>query len=152
MQRFTQRARKVLSTAQTEAERLNQSMICPEHMLLGLVLDARGVAYHVLHDLGINSKQTKIIIDRLSAGRNEDQQDSKLRLSPSTELTLKHAVNEAQKLGHDYIGTEHILLSLVRDEKGIVIEVLKKLGISPEQVRRHTRRILKEIPHESDNI
>ena len=152
MQRFTQRARKVLSTAQTEAERLNQSMICPEHMLLGLVLDDGGVAYHVLHDLGINSKQTKIIIDRLSAGRNEDQQDSKLRLSPSTELTLKHAVNEAQKLGHDYIGTEHILLSLVRDEKGIVIEVLKKLGISPEQVRRHTRRILKEITPELENI
>tara|TARA_B100000029_G_scaffold516842_1_gene636105 strand:+ start:43466 stop:45973 length:2508 start_codon:yes stop_codon:yes gene_type:complete len=152
MQRFTQRARRVLSTAQTEAKRLNQSMICPEHMLLGLVLDDGGVAYHVLHDLGISGKQTKIIIDRLSAGRNEDIQDSKLRLSPTTELTLKHAVNEAQKLGHDYIGTEHILLSLVRDEKGIVIEVLKKLGISPEQVRRHTRRILKEIPPEAENI
>ena len=67
MQRFTQRARRVLSTAQTEAERLNQSMICPEHMLLGLVLYDGGVAYHVLHDLGINSKQTKIIVDRLSA-------------------------------------------------------------------------------------
>ena len=152
MQRFTQRARRVLSTAQTEAERLNQSMICPEHMLLGLVLDDGGVAYHVLHDLGINSKQTKIIVDRLSAGRNEETQDGKLRLSPSTELTLKHAVSQAQKLGHDYIGTEHILLSLVREETGIVIEVLKKLGISPEQVRRHTRRILKEIPPEVENI
>ena len=152
MQRFTQRARRVLSTAQTEAERLNQSMICPEHMLLGLVLDDGGVAYHVLHDLGINSKQTKIIVDRLSAGRNEDTQDGKLRLSPSTELTLKHAVSEAQKLGHDYIGTEHILLSLVREKKGIVIEVLKKLGISPLQVRRHIRRILKEIPPEAENI
>ncbi len=152
MQRFTQRARRVLSTAQTEAERLNQSMICPEHMLLGLVLDDGGVAYHVLHDLGINSKQTKIIVDRLSAGRNEDTQDGKLRLSPSTELTLKHAVSEAQKLGHDYIGTEHILLSLVREKKGIVIEVLKKLGISPLQVRRHIRRILKEIPPEVENI
>ena len=152
MQRFTQRARRVLSTAQTEAERLNQSMICPEHMLLGLVLDDGGVAYHVLHDLGINGKQTKIIVDRLSAGRNEDTQDGKLRLSPSTELTLKHAVSEAQKLGHDYIGTEHILLSLVREKKGIVIEVLKKLGISPLQVRRHIRRILKEIPPEAENI
>ena len=150
MQRFTQRARRVLSTAQTEAERLNQSLIFPEHMLLGLVLDDGGVAYDVLHDLGIDSNQMKIIVDRLSAGRNETTQSGKLLLSPSTEQTLKQAVSEAQKLGHHYIGTEHILLSLVREEKGIVTEVLKKLGISPEQVRRHTRRILKENPPEAE--
>ena len=150
MQRFTQRARRVLSTAQTEAERLNQSLIFPEHMLLGLVLDDGGVAYDVLHDLGIDSNQMKIIVDRLSAGRNETTQAGKLLLSPSTEHTLKQAVSEAQKLGHHYIGTEHILLSLVREEKGIVTEVLKKLGISPEQVRRHTRRILKENPPEAE--
>ena len=150
LQRFTQRARRVLSTAQTEAERLNQSLIFPEHMLLGLVLDDGGVAYDVLHDLGIDSNQMKIIVDRLSAGRNETTQAGKLLLSPSTEHTLKQAVSEAQKLGHHYIGTEHILLSLVREEKGIVTEVLKKLGISPEQVRRHTRRILKENPPEAE--
>jgi len=150
LQRFTQRARRVLSTAQTEAERLNQSLIFPEHMLLGLVLDDGGVAYDVLHDLGIDSNQMKIIVDRLSAGRNETTQAGKLLLSPSTEQTLKQAVSEAQKLGHHYIGTEHILLSLVREEKGIVTEVLKKLGISPEQVRRHTRRILKENPPEAE--
>lgn len=150
MGRFTQRARRVLSTAQTEAERLDQSLIFPEHILLGLVLDEGGVAYHVLHDLGIDSNQMKIIVDRLSASRNEDTQAGKLRLSPSTERTLKQAVSEAQKLGHRYIGTEHILLSLVRGEKGIVSEVLKKLGISPEQVRRHTRRILKENPPEAE--
>jgi ATP-dependent Clp protease ATP-binding subunit ClpC len=148
MQRFTQRARKVMSAAQTEAERLTQSMICPEHILLALVLDDGGVAYYVLHDLGIDSNQMKSIVDRLSASRNEDTQAGTLHLSPSTERTLKQAVSEAQKLGHRYIGTEHILLSLVREEKGIVIEVLKKLGISPEQVRRHTRRILKENPPE----
>lgn len=150
MRHFTQRARRVLSTAQTEAERLNQSLIFPEHMLLGLVLDNGGVAYHVLHDLGIDSNQMKIIVDRLSVSRNEDTQAGKLRLSPSTERTLKQAVSEAQKLGHRYIGTEHILLSLVREEKGIVSEVLKKLGISPKQVRRHTRRILKENPPEAE--
>ena len=150
MRRFTQRARRVLSTAQTEAERLDQSLIFPEHILLGLVLDEGGVAYHVLHDLCIDSNQMKIIVDRLSASRNEDTQAGKLRLSPSTERTLKQAVSEAQKLGHRYIGTEHILLSLVREEKGIVSEVLKKLGISPEQVRRHTRRILKESPPEAE--
>ena len=150
MRRFTQRARRVLSTAQTEAERLDQSLIFPEHILLGLILDEGGVAYHVLHDLGIDSNQMKIIVDRLSASRNEDTQAGKLRLSPSTERTLKQAVSEAQKLGHRYIGTEHILLSLVREEKGIVSEVLKKLGISPEQVRRHTRRILKESPPEAE--
>tara|TARA_B100000945_G_C20427018_1_gene621115 strand:- start:3226 stop:5751 length:2526 start_codon:yes stop_codon:yes gene_type:complete len=152
MQRFTQRARKVLSTAQTEAERLNQSLIFPEHMLLGLALDDGGIAYHVLNDLGIDSVQIKTIVERLSTSRNESIQSDQLSLSSATELTLKQAVNEAQKLGHDHIGTEHILLSLVREDKGIVIEVLKKLGVSAEQIRKHTKRVLKENNYEPENL
>ena len=152
MQRFTQRARKVLSTAQTEAERLNQSLIFPEHMLLGLALDDGGIAYHVLNDLGIDSIQIKTIVERLSTSRNESIQSDQLSLSSSTELTLKQAVNEAQKLGHDHIGTEHILLSLVREDKGIVVEVLKKLGVSTEQIRKHTKRVLKENNYEPEDL
>ena len=146
MQRFTQRARSALHTAQSEAERLGQHLICPEHVLLGLMLDDGGVAYQVLNDLGLDTERMKVIVARLAAARKESAKAGEQRLSPATEQMLEKAITQARQLGHPYIGTEHLLLSLVRDEDGTAIQVLKKLGISAEQIRRHTRRILKENP------
>ncbi len=144
MQRFTERARRALNTAQVEAERLGQHVICPEHLLLGLMLDDGGIAYEVLNDLGIDTESMKKVVSRLAVARNEDIGENQQSLSPATESTLEKAFKEARRLGHRYIGTEHLLLSLVRDEDGIANQVLKKLGISSQQVRRHTRRVLKE--------
>ena len=146
MQRFTQRARRALHAAQSEAERLGQHLICPEHVLLGLMLDDGGVAYQVLNDLGLDTERMKKIVARLAAARKESAEAGEQRLSPATEQILEKAFTQARQLGHPYIGTEHLLLSLVRDEDGTAIQVLKKLGISAEQIRRHTRRILKENP------
>ena len=144
MQRFTERARRALNTAQVEAERLGQHVICPEHLLLGLMLDDGGIAHEVLNDLGIDTESMKKVVSRLAVARNVDIGENQQSLSPATESTLKKAFKEARRLGHRYIGTEHLLLSLVRDEDGIANQVLKKLGISSQQVRRHTRRVLKE--------
>ena len=144
MQRFTERARRALNTAQVEAERLGQHVICPEHLLLGLMLDDGGIAYEVLNDLGIDTESMKKVVSHLAVARNEDIGENQQSLSPATESTLEKAFKEARRLGHRYIGTEHLLLSLVRDEDGIANQVLKKLGISSQQVRRHTRRVLKE--------
>ena len=128
MQRFTERARRALNTAQVEAERLGQHVICPEHLLLGLMLDDGGIAYEVLNDLGIDTESMKKVVSRLAVARNEDIGENQQSLSPATESTLEKAFKEARRLGHRYIGTEHLLLSLVRDEDGIANQVLKKLG------------------------
>ena len=146
MQRFTQRARRALRTAQAEAERLQQPLICPEHVLLGLMMDDGGVAYRVLNDLGLDTERMRKIAARLAAARKQSEEAGGQRLSPATERTLEGAVTEARRLGHHHIGTEHLLLSLLRDKDGIALQVLKKLGISAEQIRRHTGRILKENP------
>ncbi len=92
MQRFTQRARSALHTAQSEAERLGQHLICPEHVLLGLMLDDGGVAYQVLNDLGLDTERMKVIVARLAAARKESAKAGEQRLSPATEqmLVRKH--------------------------------------------------------------
>jgi len=144
MQRFTKRARRALHTAQAEAERLGQRLICPEHVLLGLMMNDGGVAHQVLNDLGLDTERTKKLVARLGAARKESEAAGEHRLSPATERTLENAFTEARRMGQPNIGTEHLLLSLVQDEDGIALQVLKQLGISAEQIRRHTRRILKK--------
>ena len=144
MQRFSRRARHALHTAQAEAERLGQSLICPEHLLLGLMIDNDGIAYQVLNDLGLDTDRTKKLVARLAVARKDNTESGEQRLSPATERTLEKAFTEARRMGHTHIGTEHLLLSLVQDKDGIAIQVIKQLGISAEQIRRHTRRILND--------
>ena len=144
MQRFTQRARRVLSRAQEEAEQKGQTLIGTEHVLLGILHDDGGVANRVMQDLGLQPIRVKKIIDRLGESSGDATRDGTLELAPTTKKVLKLAVDEARIMGHHYIGTEHILLGLVRENEGVAVDILKKLGISPEQIRRHTKRILKE--------
>ena len=141
MERFTQRARRVLSLAHQEAERARRSNIGTEHLLLGLVDEEGGVAGRVLRDLGLDSDRLREMVARVAGeGRYTD---SKVELAPETQLVLEFAVDEARRLGHHYIGTEHLLLGLVRGE-GAAMDVLRKLGLTPEQIRRQTRRVLNE--------
>lgn len=142
MERFTQRARRVLSLAHQEAERMRHNYIGTEHLLLGLIREEGGVAGRVLRELGLEANRVQEIVERLT-GPGE-YRGGKLDLSPGTQQVLGYAVEEARRMGHHYIGTEHILLGLVRYGEGVAMDVLRKLGISPEQIRRQTRRVLQE--------
>ena len=148
MERFTQRARRVLSLAQEEAERLQHSQIGTEHLLLGLMREEGGVAGRVLRDLGLDSRRVEELVMRLTDS-NTAIPSGGLDLSVGTKKVLELAVDEARRMGHHYIGTEHLLLGLVRQQEGVAVEVLKRLSISPEEVRRQTRRVLQESPVQS---
>ncbi len=144
MQRFTQRARRVLSLAHEEAERMHHNYIGTEHLLLGLIREEGGVAGRVLRELGLDPARIKEMVERLSGiGRHAG---GRIELAPGTEQVLQLAIEEARRMGHHYIGTEHLLLGLVRQDEGVGLDVLKRLGVTPEQVRRQTRRILQESP------
>ncbi len=145
MERFTQRARRVLSLAQEEAERLQHGQISTEHLLLGLMREEGGVAGRVLRELGLDQRRVEELVIRLTDSGSRAPGDT-LDLSAGTKKVLELAVDEARRMGHHYIGTEHLLLGLVRQQDGVAIDVLRRLGISPEEVRRQTRRVLNESP------
>ena len=142
MERFTQRARRVLSLAHQEAERSRQNSIGTEHLILGLMDEEGGVAGRVLRDLGMTPERVREMVQRVSsASTNFDP--NHIELAPETQQVLEYAIEEARRLGHHYIGTEHILLGLIRIE-ATGMEVLRRLGITADQIRRQTRRVLNE--------
>ena len=143
MERFTQRARRVLSLAHQEAERMRHTAINTEHILLGLIEEEGGIAGHALRELGLETARVQEMIERLAPiGRTET---TALELSVGAQQVLEFAIEEARLLGHQFVGTEHLLLGLTRSTEGLALEVLKKLGVSPEQVRRQTRRDRKSV-------
>ncbi len=142
MERFTQRARRVLSLAHQEAERARQNSIGTEHLLLGLMDEEGGVAGRVLRELGMSSDRVREVIARITSG-NPNFDPNRIELAPETQQVLEFAVEEARRLGHHYIGTEHILLGLVRVDS-TALEALRRLGVTPDQIRRQTRRVLNE--------
>jgi len=142
MERFTQRARRVLSLAHQEAERLQQNQIGTEHLLLGLIQEDGGVAGRVLRDLGLEPERVREMVERLSSAGQ--YRGGKIDLGPDTQQVLEFAIEEARRMGHHYIGTEHLLLALIRSNEGLANDVLRKLGVTPEQIRRQTRRVLQE--------
>ncbi len=144
MERFTQRARRVLSLAHEDAERMHHNYIGTEHLLLGLIREEGGVAGRVLRELGLEPARVREMVERLSpSGRSTA---GRIELSPGTEQVLQLGIEEARRMGHHYIGTEHLLLGLVRLGEGVGVDVLRRLGVTPEQIRRQTRRILQESP------
>ncbi|MCJ7533583.1 MAG: NDP-hexose 4-ketoreductase, partial [Anaerolineales bacterium] len=108
MKRFTQRARRVLSLAHQEAERMRHNYIGTEHLLLGLIIEDGGVAGRVLRELGLEATRVQEIVIRLTG--TGKYTGGKLDLSPGTQQVLEYAVDEARRMGHHYIGTEHLLL------------------------------------------
>jgi ATP-dependent Clp protease ATP-binding subunit ClpC len=136
----------VLSLAQEEAERLNHSYIGSEHVLIGLLREDGGVAGRVLRELGLDAVRVQAMVERLSGGPGDRTPFTKTELSPSTKRILELAVEEARRMGQHYISTEHLLLGLARQNEGLAMDVLRKFGISAEQIRRQTKRMLKESP------
>src|SRR5574338_554502 len=141
-ERFTQRARRVLSLAHQEAEQSRNNNIGTEHLLLGLMDEEGGVAGRVLRELGMTSDRVREVIRRVTTSSSSFD-PNRVELAAETQQVLEHAVDEARRLGHHYIGTEHILLGLVRVDS-TAMEVLRRLGVTAEQIRRQTRLVLNE--------
>nr|MBN1229979.1 ATP-dependent Clp protease ATP-binding subunit [Anaerolineae bacterium] len=150
MQRFTQRARRVLSLAQEEAERLQHNYIGTEHLLLGLLREEGGVAGRVLKEMGLSIEQVESLITRKFPSEDHIT-PAKIDLSPGTKKVLELAVDEARRMSHHYIGTEHLLLALVRHNEGIGVDILNELGISPTEIRKQTRKRIQDRPTSSES-
>ena len=143
MERFTQRARRVLSLAQEAAETFQHHYIGTEHLLLGLMREEGGVAARVLSDLGVDEQRIEEQIRKLASGKQVGP-NATLDLSPDTKRSLELAVNEARRMGHHFVGTEHLLLGMVEVTGGAGQEILKRLKVPPDQIRLQTRRVLQE--------
>ncbi len=143
--RFTKRARRVLVLAQEEAQRLNHNYIGTEHLLLGLIREESGVAARVLKDLGVEPNALRKAVEEM-IGRGERKVLGKIGLTPRTKRVIELAVDEARRLGHNYIGTEHLLLGLAREGEGIAVDVLKSLGVNLDRLRTETARLMIESP------
>src|SRR5213080_2641096 len=139
--KFTERARKVLTLAQEEATRFNHNYIGTEHLLLGLIREGGGVAAKVLNNLGVELDNVRSQVEFI-IGRGDRMIAGEIGLTPRAKKVIELAVDEARRLGHHYIGTEHLLLGLVREGEGIAAGVLESLGVRLEQARRETLAVL----------
>src|SRR5512138_2431910 len=140
--KFTERARKVLTLAQEEAQRFNHNYIGTEHLLLGLVREGEGVAAKVLANMGVELNNVRPAVDVIS-GRVDRVVMGEIGLTPRAKKVIELAVDEARRLNHQYIGTEHLLLGLVREGEGIAAGVLESLGVSLDRVRSQVIYVLK---------
>src|SRR5690348_13674313 len=141
--KFTERARKVLSLAQEEAQRFNHNYIGTEHLLLGLVREGDGVAAKVLSNLGVELNKVRSAVEFI-IGRGDRIVLGDIGLTPRAKKVIELAVDEARRLNHHYIGTEHLLLGLVREGEGIAAGVLESLGVNLEKVRTQTIQVLSQ--------
>src|SRR4051812_35272207 len=146
--KFTERARRVLTLAQEEAQRFNHNYIGTEHLLLGLVREGDGVAAKVLNNLGVELSKVRSAVEFI-IGRGEKSISGEIGLTPRAKKVIELAVEEARRLNHSYIGTEHLLLGLVREGEGIAFGVLESLGVSLDRVRTETARILSQSTPQS---
>ncbi len=139
--KFTERARRVLSLAQEEAQRFQHNYIGTEHLLLGLVREGEGVAAKVLSNMGVELYRVRNAVEFI-IGRGDRIVLGEIGLTPRAKKVIELAVDEARRLNHHYIGTEHLLLGLVREGSGIAAGVLESLGVNLEKVRNQTIQVL----------
>jgi len=140
--RFTDRARKVMSLAKNEAQRLNHEYIGTEHILLGLVHEGSGVAANVLRNMQIDLKKIRMELEKVVKGSATLVSMGQLPFTPRAKKVLELALEEASQLGHNYIGTEHLLLGLIKESEGIAARVLLNLGVKLEDVREEVLEFL----------
>src|SRR5687767_44621 len=148
--KFTERARKVLTLAQEEAHRFNHDYIGSEHLLLGLVREGDGVAARVLGNMGVQLPKVRSAVEFI-IGRGESMIMGEIGLTPRAKKVIELAVDEARRLNHHYIGTEHLLLGLVREGEGIAAGVLESLGVNLEKVRAQVMQVVSQSPSYSQS-
>src|ERR687896_1592055 len=141
--KFTERARKVLQLAQEEAQRFNHNYIGTEHLLLGLVREGEGVAAKVLANLGVDLNKVRSAVEFI-IGRGDRTVTGDIGLTPRAKKVIELSVDEARRLNHHYIGTEHLLLGLVREGEGIAAGVLESLGVNLEKVRTQVMQVVSQ--------
>jgi ATP-dependent Clp protease ATP-binding subunit ClpC len=137
--KFTERAKKVLVLAQEEAQRFNHNYIGTEHLLLGLVREGEGIAARVLSTLGVELNKTRRAVE-LIIGRGDRMVIGDISLTPRAKKVIELSVEEARRLNHNHIGTEHLLLGLVREGGGIGVGVLEQFGVARPAVERGVLR------------
>src|SRR4051794_40066516 len=141
-ERFTDRARKVMQLANQEAQRLNHEYIGTEHVLLGLVKEGSGVAANVLKNLDIDLRKIRLEIEKLVQSGPDMVTMGKLPQTPRAKKVLEYSMEEARNLNHNYVGTEHLLLGLLREQEGVAAQVLMNLGLKLEDVREEVLNLL----------
>ena len=142
-EKFSERARRVLSLAQEEAGELNHNYIGTEHVLLGLAREPEGVGTRVLVSLGVDLSKIRSAVTFI-IGRGQKQPTSDVGLTPRAKKVIELAVDEAREMSHHYIGTEHLLIGLLREGDGVAAGVLESLGVTLDKVRQETQRILSQ--------
>jgi len=143
-ERFTDRARRVLVLAQEEARLLNHSFIGTEHILLGLIHENEGVAAQALLRCDITVETTRRAVEETVGGTGEHPSGSP-PFTPRVKKVLELALREALQLGHSYIGTEHLLLGLIRQGDGVAVTIIQNLGVDLEQLRQEVIAIMSEV-------
>jgi ATP-dependent Clp protease ATP-binding subunit ClpC len=141
-ERFTDRARKVMALANQEAQRFNHEYIGTEHILLGLVKEGSGVGATVLKNLDVDIKKLRLEVEKLVKSGPDVVTMGKLPQTPRAKKVIEYAIEEARSLNHNYVGTEHILLGLLRESEGIAAQVLMNLGLKLENVRQEVLNLL----------
>ena len=140
--RFTERARKVIILAKEEAKRFNHDYIGTEHLLLGLVREGEGVAAAVLQKLGLDLESIRIEVEKLVKPGPQTQVMGDIPFTPRSKKVLELSAEEARALGHNYIGTEHLLLGLIREGEGVAFRVFLNMGVDLEKARTEIMELL----------
>ncbi len=150
-EKFSERARRVLSLAQEEAKRFNHTHIDTEHILLGLLKEKEGVAATVLVNLGVDLSKAITAVEFIISKRDKSG-SGEIGLTPRAKKVIELAVDEARRLNHNYIGTEHLLIGLLREGEGVAAGVLESLQVNLDNLREQTERVLEEVFQQSQSI
>ncbi|HEX2837473.1 MAG TPA: ATP-dependent Clp protease ATP-binding subunit [Phycisphaerales bacterium] len=151
-ERFTDRARKVMALANQEAQRLNHEYIGTEHILLGLVKEGSGVGANVLRNLDVDLRKVRLEVEKLVRAGPEMVTMGKLPQTPRAKKVIEYAIEEARNLNHNYVGTEHLLLGLLREHDGVAAQVLMNLGLKLEEVREEVLNLLGAGQDQGENV
>src|ERR1700743_108034 len=141
-ERFTDRARKVMQLANQEAQRFNHEYVGTEHVLLGLIKEGSGVAATVLRNMDVDLRKIRNEIEKIVQAGPEMVTMGKLPQTPRAKKVIEYAIEEARNLNHNYVGTEHLLLGLLREHDGVSAQVLMNLGLKLEEVREEVLNLL----------
>src|SRR5205823_6188917 len=136
--KFTERVRKVIYLAREEAARLQHDYIGTEHLLLGVIREGEGIAATVLNNLGVDLDHSRQAVENMVSSSGGTMTIGEIPFTPRAKRVLELAVDEARSLGHNYVGTEHLLLGLIREGEGVAAKVLLELGVDRKRVREET--------------
>ncbi len=149
-ERFTERARKVVILAREEAARLLHDHLGTEHLLLGIIREGGGVAVAVLQRMGVDLSEVRIEVEKRAAKGIKKLTLGEIPFSPRARKVLELSIEDANFMGHNYIGTEHLLLGLLREQEGVAAAILDDLRITLSDARREILNFIKDLPPEPE--